>query len=320
MKTGTIINLIFDANRGNVAQLSREGVAGEPFGALPTPVRRGYTFAGWYYGEELVTLDAIIETDEDVRLVARWEKAAPETNKRRSMLKRQKIAIVALASVALALIVTFIIVAQIISIYTFVDTYTVDGVTYNDKYYVKRHEGVYKLFDADGNLMDTNGVLGTVFIAKKSGNQYRIDPTTGEHTLRALVDAEDGEYSSGTVLLMFPQLLSSELYSITMKNDQGGDYTIYRTKDGFKVKEFEKSTLEFDQDLFARLCFSCGYMMANRKMGANSKDPMIPRLPDGSIDYSVYGLDTPQATYTISALLYKKNADGSVMYKTAVPL
>ena len=320
MKTGTIINLIFDANRGNVAQLSREGVAGEPFGALPTPVRRGYTFAGWYYGEELVTLDAIIETDEDVRLVARWEKAAPETNKRRSMLKRQKIAIVALASVALALIVTFIIVAQIISIYTFVDTYTVDGVTYNDKYYVKRHEGVYKLFDADGNLMDTNGVLGTVFIAKKSGNQYRIDPTTGEHTLRALVDAEDGEYSSGTVLLMFPQLLSSELYSITMKNDQGGDYTIYRTNDGFKVKEFEKSTLEFDQDLFARLCFSCGYMMANRKMGANSKDPMIPRLPDGSIDYSVYGLDTPQATYTISALLYKKNADGSVMYKNGSPV
>ena len=85
MKTGTIINLIFDANRGSVAQLSREGVVGEPFGALPTPTRRGYTFGGWYYGDELITPDAIIETDEDIRLVARWEKAVPETNQRRSM-------------------------------------------------------------------------------------------------------------------------------------------------------------------------------------------------------------------------------------------
>ena len=320
MKTGTIINLIFDANRGNVAQLSREGVVGEPYGALPTPTRRGYTFVGWYYKDVLVTPDAIIETDEDIRLIARWEKAAPEINKRHSMLKRQKIAIIALSAVAVALIITFVIVAQLISIYTFVDTYTIDGVEYNDKYIVKRHDGVYKLFDADGNLMKTNGsVLGNIFIAEGSGNQYRIDAETGAHTLRATVDAEDGEYSSGTILLMFPQILSADMYSITMKNglrnDQSGEYTIYRTKDGVKIKDFEKSNLEFDQDLFAQLCFSCGYMVANRKMGANSTDPLIPRLPDGTIDYSVYGLDTPQAIYTISGLLYKKNADGSVMYK-----
>ncbi len=315
MKTGSIINLIFDANRGSVTQLSREGVVGEPYGSLPTPTRRGYTFCGWYCGDLLVTPDTVIETDADIRLIARWEKAAPQKNQKRSMLKRQKIAIVALSAVAVALIVTFVIVAQLVAIYTFVDTYTVDGVEYNDKYYVKRQDGVYKLFDADGNLMNTNGVLETVFIAKGSGNQYRIDPDTGKHTLRALVDAEDGEYSSGTILLMFPQILSGDLYSITMKNEQGGDYTVYRTQDGFEVKEFEKSNLEFDQDLFAQLCFSCGYMMANRKMGASSTDPLIPRLPDGTIDYSVYGLDTPQATYTISGLLYKKNEDGSNMYK-----
>ena len=315
MKTGTIINLIFDANRGNVSQLSREGIVGELFGALPTPTRRGYTFGGWYHGDVLVTPDALIEADEDIRLVARWEKAAPQKDKKRSMIKRQKIAIVALAAVAIALIITFVIVSQLISVYTFVDNYTVDGVEYSDKYYIKRQDGVYKLFDADGNLMDTNGVLATVFIAKGSGNQYRIDPETGAHTLRATVDAEDGEYTTGTTLLMFPQILSSDFYSITMKNEQGGDYTVYRTAGGIKIKEFEKSNLEFDQDLFAQLCFSCGYMLANRKMGANSSDPLIPRLPDGTIDYSVYGLDTPQATYTISGLLYKKNADGSDMIK-----
>ena len=315
MKTGTIINLIFDANRGSVSTLSREGVVGEPIGALPTPTRRGYTFCGWYNGDVPVTPETVIETDADIRLSARWQKAANVTDKRRSMLKRQKVALVALAAAALVLIVAFVIVSQLIAIYSFVDTYTVDGVEYNDKYYVKRHEGVYKLFDKDGNLMNTNGVLDTVFVARGSGNEYKIDPDTGKHTLRATVDAEDGEYSSGTILLMFPQVRSEYLYSIEMKNEQGGDYTIYRTADGIKVKDFEKTALEFDQDLFAQLCFSCGYMLANRKMGEHSNDPLIPRTEDGSIDYSVYGLDTPQATYTISGVLFKKNADGSDMYK-----
>ena len=62
-----------------------------------------------------------------------------------------------------------------------------DGVEHSDKYYVKRHDGVYKLFDKDGNLMNTNGVLDTVFIARGSGNEYKINPDTGAHTLRAVV-------------------------------------------------------------------------------------------------------------------------------------
>ncbi len=318
MKTGTIINLIFDANHGTVSQLSREGVCGQPVGELPIPTRRGYTFCGWYYGDVQISANTVIETDEDIRLTARWEKATSVADKKRSTLKRQKIAIAVLAAVSVALIITFVIVAQLISIYSFVDTYTVDGVEHNDKYLVKRHEGVYKLFDKDGNLMDTNGVLDTVFIARGSGNQYKIDPNTGAHTLRAVVDAEDGEYASGSTLLVFPQLLSANVYSIQMKNEQGADYTIFRTGDGvdsFKVEKFADSQFDLDQDLITQLCFSCGYLLSNRKIGANSTDPSIPRLADGSIDYSVYGLDTPQATYEITGILFEKNADGSDKYQ-----
>ena len=309
MKTETIINLMFDANRGSVSQLSREGVLGEPFGQLPTPTRRGYTFLGWYHGDVLVNSDSIIETDEDIRLVARWEKAAPITDKKRSMLKRQKTAIVVLAAVSVALIITFIIVSQLISIYHFYDT---DG----SKYYVKRQDGVYKLFDDEGNPMPTNGKSETIFTALKSGNEYKIDPETGEHTLRAIVDAEGVEYASGTILLMFPQIRSEYLYSIEMKNEQGGDYTLYRTADGIKIKGFEKSNLELDEDLYAKLCFSCGYMLSNRKIKANADDPMIPIDKEtGKLDYAVYGLDEPQATYTISQMLFEKNADGSDKYR-----
>ena len=318
MKTETIINLIFDANRGSVSQLSREGVVGETFGQLPTPVRRGYAFCGWYYEGELINSDSIIEADEDIRLVARWEKSESKNvtkSKAKSMLKRQKIAIGVLAAVSVALIVTFIIVSQIIAIYSFYDTYTVDGVEYSDKYYVKRYNGVYMLFDDEGNLMQTNGQSDKIFIARKSGNQYKIDPDTGEHTLRAVVDADDGEYGSGSVLLMFPQVSSEYLYSIDMKNDQGGDYTIYRTSDGIRIKGFEDSNLEFDDNLYAQLCFSCGYLLANRKIKSTTDDPMIPRDENGNIDFSVYGLDKPQATYTISQMLFEKNADGSDVYK-----
>ena len=319
MKTENIINLIFDANRGVVSQLSREGVTGEVFGQLPTPVRRGYTFCGWYCEGVLVNSDSIIEADEDIRLVARWEKAAPATDKKRSMLKRQKNAIVILAAVSVALIITFVIVAQLISVYSFYDTYTVDGVEYSDKYYVKRYDGVYMLFDEEGNLMPTHEQLNTVFIARKSGNQYKIDPDTGEHTLRAVVDIDDkiGEAGSGSVLLMFPQITSQYLYSIQMKNEQGGDYTFYRTSEGIRIQGFEDSNLEFDQDLYAKLCFSCGYMSANRKIKADPTNAMIPLDENGKLDYSVYGLDTSQvqATYTISQMLFKKNADGSDQYK-----
>lgn len=315
MKTETIINLIFDANRGSVSQLSREGVYGEPYGQLPIPTRRGYTFCGWYHGDEPVNADTVIDTEEDIRLVAHWQKDAAATDKKQSMLKRQKTAIAILAVVSVVLIITFVIVAQLIAIYSFYDTYTVDGVEHSDKYYVKRHDGVYKLFDEDGNLMETNGVSDTIFIARKSGNQYKIDPDTGEHTLRAMVDAEDGEFAAGSILLIFPQLLSNTIYSIEMENKQDGKYMLYRTSEGVEIKDFESANLELDSDLFTKLCFSCGYMISNRKISASSSDPMIPRLADGTIDYAVYGLDDPQATYTVQGILYKKNADGSDLYQ-----
>lgn len=315
MNTGTIINLIFDAAGGSVSRLSREGVCGEAFGELPVPTRRGYTFLGWYLDGEPISGESIITSDADIRLVARWQKAKATPDRKRSMLKRQKVAIWALAAVAVVLVVAYIVVAQIVAIYSFVDTYKIDGVEYSDKYYVKKQDGVYKLFDKDGALMDTNGQSEDVFIARGSGNQYKIDPETGEHTLRAVVDAEDGEYGSGSILLIFPQIRSDHIYSVKMENEQGGDYTFYRTANDVEIEGYEDSTLEFDQDLFAKLCFSCGYLMANSKMSASSTDPLIPRLPDGSIDYAVYGLDTPQATYTISGILFKKNADGTDLYQ-----
>jgi D-alanyl-D-alanine carboxypeptidase len=50
-------------------------------------------------------------------------------------------------------------------------------------------------------------------------------------------------------------------------------------------------------------------MLSTLKLSPASDNKEIPRLPDGSIDYSVYGLDDPQAVYTVKGVLFEKNAD-----------
>ncbi len=316
MSTETIINLIFDAGKGSVAVSTKEGTVGSTYGELPVPTRKGYRFEGWYWNNTLVTCDSVIDSEEDVRLVARWTKAeAPEENTRKvSMLKRQKRALVALTATALLLAIVFAIVAQLITIYSLVDTYKIDGVEYNDKYLIRKTDGVYKLYDRDGNLMDTNGQSDDVFIARGSGNQYKIDPDTGEYSLKAVVDTEDGEAAAGSNLLIFPQITSTYIYSIDVENELG-KYNFYRTADGVQIGGYEKSIIDYDADLFAQLCFSCGYMLSTVKLSAASDNDQIPRLPDGSIDYAVYGLDDPQAVYTIKGVLFEKNADGTNVYK-----
>ena len=82
-----IINVIFDADRGSVSVASREATVGEPLGTLPQPARRGYRFVGWYLDGEAVTAETRLTSEEDVRLVARWEKK--KRSRKPSMLRRQ---------------------------------------------------------------------------------------------------------------------------------------------------------------------------------------------------------------------------------------
>ena len=179
----TIINLIFDPGKGSVTTLTREAVSGEPYGALPKPTREGYRFDGWFLDDVQITSDSVVEADYDVRLVARWVREKKKDRKT-SMLRRQKIALAALAITAVILTVALIVVLDLISIYTLTDTYTVDGVEYSDTYKIKKHGGIYKLFDEAGNVMDRNvEEEDNVYIAKNSGNQYLIDEETGEFSL-----------------------------------------------------------------------------------------------------------------------------------------
>lgn len=297
-----IINLIFDPGKGSVAQSGREAVSGEPYGSLPKPTRAGYRFEGWFLGEMQITPGTVVDSESDVRLLAHWVREKTKTRKA-SMIRRQKIALLALAIAAALLSVTLVIVLDLISIYSLTDTYVVDGVEYSDTYTVKKHGGIYKLFDSDGNLMDRNvEEEDNVYIAEKSGNQYLINEETGEFSLITVVDTEDFEAAPGTRLLMYPQILSTDIQSVKVTFADGTSYRFLNEGEGVYIEGFRESLIEYDQDLYARLCSACGYTLVSMKLSATAEGSTVPTLPDGSIDYAVYGLDEPQASFTVSAI------------------
>ena len=235
----SVVNIIFDAGRGTAPIASREGVVGAPLGELPRPTRSGYTFGGWYLGGRQVDAETLIEGNEDLRLTAKWEKVGGKERKKTVMWK-QKVTAAVLAAAIVLLTAAILIANQIVLIYHLTDEYTdAEGVHHSDRYTIKKSEGVYKLFDRDGKLMETteNGYTSNsdnvryeVYVAEKSGNQYLLNTSTGSYETYAVVDydSDSGESLGGTVknrrVMMFPRVGQDNTYSIEVKN-QCGSFT-----------------------------------------------------------------------------------------------
>lgn len=319
-----IVNVIFDADRGNVAIASREAVSGERLGSLPRPVRAGYEFAGWYLDGAPVDEDTVLTARDDVRLVARWTKKRGERRKM-SMLKKQRLAVAILAGVTAFLILALAVINYQVAIYDLVDVYyDEDGNEYSEKYYVKRKDGAYALYDRDGNKMEKNSE--GLYIAA-SGNQYRIDAETGDSSLYAVVDfdAASGEVLAySEYLMMFPQIEQENVYSLQVTNETGS-FRFYRNEKGvLKLEGFEDSGVKYDETAFTVLCVSCAYPLTTAKLDLTSKQSTVLRLEDGSVDYSAYGLsdaDNP-AIYTLTGSMKDKNgnvvADPNASYTVRV--
>lgn len=297
----TVINVIFDAGRGTLSVESREATVGKPFGKLPTPTRQGYAFNGWYLEGALVAADTVVTAEDDIRLVARWTKVR-QINAPKSSYKKQKIAIAVLSLVTLILIGVVVLVKYGVSVYRIEDKWTIDGVEYTENYYIKKKDGVYGLYDKDGNLMEINALSTynmsngsdtpyVVYIAKTSGNQYLIDSSTGNCRPYAVVDYGGYEQLGfRDRILMYPQITSTYVFSIEVSNEYGS-YKFYRDKNGnVKLEGFEDSPATYDYAQFVSLCNACGYTITLERLDMKSEDSGVARLPDGSVDYEAYGL------------------------------
>ena len=75
IKSSTRI-VTFDANGGTCDTKSKTVTLGSPYGELPTPIRTGYTFKGWYTSAEggiKITADDTVINSANHTLYAQWE-------------------------------------------------------------------------------------------------------------------------------------------------------------------------------------------------------------------------------------------------------
>ena len=71
--TPNVFAIIFNPNGGELIEDGPHAVAyDDVYGSLPTPTRDGYTFAGWFIGEDQITEDTIFTGTEDPTLTAHW--------------------------------------------------------------------------------------------------------------------------------------------------------------------------------------------------------------------------------------------------------
>ncbi len=66
-------NLIFDANGSSVSEEKKAVNIGEAVGELPTPVREGFTFLGWFNGDTQITEETVLTELEDITVRAHWQ-------------------------------------------------------------------------------------------------------------------------------------------------------------------------------------------------------------------------------------------------------
>ena len=151
-----VVNIIFDAGKGSASVESREGVCGETFGDLPRPVRSGYGFEGWYLGDQRITAETVLTSETDVTLTARWIRVEGDGKKKKSVMSRQKIYALALAISIVFLSVALAVANRLVAIYHLTDTYVdANGQEQTEHFTIKREDGVYKMFDRSGKLMET---------------------------------------------------------------------------------------------------------------------------------------------------------------------
>lgn len=76
MDTVKRVRIVFAPNGGRVSSGSKIVICGKTYGALPTPARRGYAFAGWYTaksGGSRIVSGSVVRTTRNQTLYARWK-------------------------------------------------------------------------------------------------------------------------------------------------------------------------------------------------------------------------------------------------------
>ena len=212
--------------------------------------------------------------------------------KSKSLMKRRVRAIVISAVAILLLAIALYFVLDFVATYT----YEEGDVTY----YIRKRDGVYAMYDADGNLLDTDDEYGYYITAK--GTLIKLDPETGEYEIIAIVDTEGNEVVGfNSRLLLFPHIEKKNILSIDVHNEHG-DYTFvrYNAETGkfdasgdFIIANSPITTI--NQELFAELYVGAGYTLSLQKLSDVNKTIVGE---DGEYDYTLTAIKDENGEYT----------------------
>ena len=201
--------------------------------------------------------------------------------KKRSMLKKQRLAILFISLSIVLLAVALAVVCYFAEIYQFSD---VDGKEYD----IKKVNGIYQLCRKSGEVLYKNE---DGYYQTDSGSLVYIDTKTGEYKTKAIVDTFETEQEYYSTVLLFPGMTydqnaqkdKSKVISKIEIFGENSSYTVKRvSKNTFALAGYEQLTLNTEK--FASLATVCGSVMSSLRLN----NPV--KLADGSVDLSEYGL------------------------------
>jgi len=205
-----------------------------------------------------------MKKDTENTASAAGSKSSGRGRRRYSVLRAQRKAII----VIIALIVLLAIAIPVV--YKFIVNVTVFTDVDNEKYYVCKVAGKYALCsDREGTLLEMTH--DGYYVTTKASTLVEVNESTGEYSIYAVVDTEDGE-SLGTSnrILMFNHTSQANIQSIELHNSYG-TYTFYRdSDDSFQIKGYEGTP--YSSTMFSSLAVSSGYTLTMQKIDNPIKD------------------------------------------------
>ena len=202
--------------------------------------------------------------------------------KKNTLATRQKVAALVILALIVLLAGIYFYVDYLVSIDTFVD---IDGTEYT----VKTANGTYALFDKEGNVLETTVENNVVYYMTEIGTLVSVNDR-GATSIYAVVDTDDGEdVSSYNNVMIYPKINPSDIKSLAINYKDQKSYTFYKNSGGAMVLSGNES-VEYDKELYSWLTAVCGNTTVTRKI---SKSALL------QYGYGEYGLDDPQASYTI---------------------
>lgn len=211
-----------------------------------------------------------------------------------SSLRRRKIAVILTLAIVVVLGVILAIVYKYVN--TVIPYYDVDDV----EYHIKQVNGVYLMFDKDGNLLPVESEFG--YYKTAAGTLIQLNAETGEIKERVIPDFYDPDLAE-TVdhqkILIFPSLEGKDISTIRIFNSyEPQGYTVMRynvetmlaDNDADFVLMYDKmesTMLTLKKELVSALYVGAGYSLSTGKI-----DPEEVK----KLGYAEYGLESGTRT------------------------